>query len=487
MTYSGHIQPTITTPLIYPEVIHIQDAIMLPQLEGEEGINNLKWLIMECGGVHTMMYEEDFVFSPYFNKDTSAFYYYEHTGIVTHAVTVVGWDDNYSASNFKVTPPGDGAWIVKNSYGTEDYDKGYLYVSYYDTLFSKGYQIGYLIENTENYTKNYQTDLGGDIIFKTGANYAYKNNYQSIGKDLISAVGTYFHEKDQEYVIEIYINNILRLTQAGSARYMGFHTVKLAEELLINPGDNFTAVVKTTSVPLLNNSRTHHLPNTSFLNDGEGWKDLSNENFTASLKVYTKDLPSPKATELVASGLTTVYNNNDYLVVTLKDKNNNSIADVKIGISLNGVKYLTTDSKGQVKFSTKSVVPNKYNVKITFSGNDFYIKYSTNVKVVVKKATPKLAVAKKTFKKSLKVKKYVITLKNNKNKVMKNTKVALKVNKKTYNAKTNSKGKATFKITNLNKKGTFAAVVKYAGNKYYNAKAVKSNNCKVVFYYLLFL
>ena len=35
-----------------------------------------------------------------------------------HAVTIVGWDDNYSAKNFlkDKQPPADGAWIVRNSW-----------------------------------------------------------------------------------------------------------------------------------------------------------------------------------------------------------------------------------------------------------------------------------------------------------------------------------------------------------------------------------
>ncbi len=97
---------------------------------------------------------------------------------------------------------------------------------------------------------------------------------------------------------------------------------------------------------------------------------------------------------------------------------------------------------------------------------------SLNVKVTVKKATPKLTAKAKTFKKSLKTKKFSVTLKNNLNKVMKNTKVTLKVNKKTFTAKTTDKGVATFKITKLTKKGKYTATVKYAGSKYYNAKSV---------------
>lgn len=49
-----------------------------------------------------------------------------------HFVSIIGWDDNYSKNNFRTTPPGDGAWIVKNSWGARSGDKGYYYVSYYD-------------------------------------------------------------------------------------------------------------------------------------------------------------------------------------------------------------------------------------------------------------------------------------------------------------------------------------------------------------------
>lgn len=41
--------------------------------------------------------------------------YNSSTTILNHAVTIVGWDDNYSKSNFKQgeQPPHNGAWLVK--------------------------------------------------------------------------------------------------------------------------------------------------------------------------------------------------------------------------------------------------------------------------------------------------------------------------------------------------------------------------------------
>ena len=177
-------------------------------------------------------------------------------------------------------------------------------------------------------------------------------------------------------------------------------------------------------------------------------------------------------TQLSVSTVTTTYNVNKNLVVTLKDANGNPLSDVYVIVNLNGAKTYETDENGQIKVSTKGLAPKAYTAKITFNGNAKYNQATKSVKVTVKKATPKLTAKVKTFKQSVKTKKYTVTLKTNQNKVMKNTKLTLKVNGKTYYAKTNAKGQATFKITKLIKKGKFTATIKYAGSKYYTAKTV---------------
>ena len=196
------------------------------------------------------------------------------------------------------------------------------------------------------------------------------------------------------------------------------------------------------------------------------------------------------STKLTANDVTTTYNVNKDLVVTLKDANGVAINGAKISIDLNGVKTLTTDSNGQVKIATGSLAPNVYNAKIIFAGDDNYLESAITVKVTVekssqksdsgksttvKKQATKIIANNKNFKAKTKVKKYTVTLKTKAGKVINKVKLILKVKGKTITAKTNNKGKAIFKIKNLKKKGTFKATVTFKGNKNYKkvSKTVK--------------
>lgn len=197
-----------------------------------------------------------------------------------------------------------------------------------------------------------------------------------------------------------------------------------------------------------------------------------NGNFLASNNTADFNFTIPKvATQLSCAGVTTYYNVGKNLVVTLKDANGNVLANKMVTVNFIGKTYTkVTDANGQIIFKlSATLLPKTYLTTITFAGDETLINSSVATKVVVKKATVKMAASAKTFKKFLKTKKYSITLKNNLGKVMKNTKVTLKIKGKTFSAYTNSKGVATFKITKLTKKGKYTSYVKYAGSKYYNA------------------
>ena len=251
-------------------------------------------------------------------------------------------------------------------------------------------------------------------------------------------------------------------------------------DLLI--GDTFTVVATTTPEGLKvsfvpDDSGVYSIDengNVIALRDGEGsiLIKVGDDGIYAKNSTIVNVTVSKVPTEITANDVTTTYNSNKDLVITLKDSTGKALSGVKVTVDLNGAKTYTTDSNGQVKVPTKGLAPKTYTVKIAFNGNTKYVKSVKEVKVTVKKATPKITAKKKTFKATTKTKKYTITLKDNTGKAIKNAKVTLKVNGKTYKATTNSKGKATFKITKLNKKGTYKATVTYKGNKYYN-KATK--------------
>ena len=197
--------------------------------------------------------------------------------------------------------------------------------------------------------------------------------------------------------------------------------------------------------------------------------DANHNSVTKTVKITVNKIK----TKLTANAITTTYNVDDNLVITLKDNAGNVLSGVKVTVDLNGAKTYTTDNNGQVKVSTNGLTPKTYTAKITFNGNTYYNKSSKDVKVTVKKAKPLITAKAKTFKEKIKTKKYAITLKGNTGKAIKNAKVTLKVNGKTFTAKTNSKGKTTFKITNLNKKGKYKAVITYKRNAYYNTVSKK--------------
>ena len=189
--------------------------------------------------------------------------------------------------------------------------------------------------------------------------------------------------------------------------------------------------------------------NISGLNPGnyKATVNYSGDSNYMAFENITQISVSKAHTVISASSVTTVYNGNKNLLITLRDAKGNSLSGVRITVNLNGVKTYPTNKNGQAKVPTNGLAPKAYIAKITFDGNTTYGGSTKSVKVTVEKATLKLTAKAKTFKKSVKIKKYTVILKTNQNKVMKNT---------------------------MTKKGKFTAVVKFAGNKYYNAKTVNA-------------
>ena len=287
----GKISPTI----IGPGNIHVQDVVFNPRdCEIVNGDPSFKQAILKYGGLSCNVYgfEIEGASNEFYNDETHAQYAYNISS--NHVVCVVGWDDDYPKENFIATPPGDGAWICKNSWGTDFGDDGCYYVSYYDTTFAT-YRLdgfGFLFENTIPYNKNYRYDLDGiwEMLRSDDGNpITYLNEFEACGDDLIAAVGTYFDSQGVEYKVEIKVNGELVYTQEGVSPYFGYHTIKLDKYIPIKKGDNFSAAVTSNAMPYcyIKWNRPHYPSGLSYKFENGSLVDLYDKGMMACLKVYT--------------------------------------------------------------------------------------------------------------------------------------------------------------------------------------------------------
>ena len=195
--------------------------------------NEIKRAIIEQGAVSTSIYWDK---NSYANGKN--YYNYDHTSSANHAVVIVGWDNNYSKTNFKKIAPGDGAWIIKNSWGTSGGENGYYYVSYYDVrlapLNNPSSTYTFVLADSIKYDKNYQYDIPGqtDYLLNSSSSVWYKNKFTATDDEYLTAVSTYF-QKDTTWDLYIYVNDELKLIQSGNA-VASYSTIEL------NPNKNDT-------------------------------------------------------------------------------------------------------------------------------------------------------------------------------------------------------------------------------------------------------
>ena len=162
-----------------------------------EAIKTIKQMVASYGSVYAHVYMPSPIIDPTIPNKISP-NLYDNSKIANHAVSIVGWDDNYSATNFvstttSSTPAGNGAWLIKNSYGTKIYvdskgkiyyepaadrteyqmgNDGYFYVSYYDKEICQAVMAVDNVEpatdvNKYSYTKPGLAYLDGQLLSMT--------------------------------------------------------------------------------------------------------------------------------------------------------------------------------------------------------------------------------------------------------------------------------------------------------------------------------
>ena len=218
----------------------------------------VKQNIMKYGACGASYFDD----AKYYNVDypwytTERICTYTPSGTQTnHAITIVGWDDNYSRNNFgSYKPLSNGAWLCKNSWSERWSKEGYFWISYEDAPLSSGNAYFYDYGTVDQYDYNYQYDGGVADIYRTygETNDLYSANiYTATSNQTLEAIGYYTIDIAYDSTIMIYKNctnndpssGELVLTQQDNQLYAGFHTVKLDEEIYLDKDTTFSVVVR---------------------------------------------------------------------------------------------------------------------------------------------------------------------------------------------------------------------------------------------------
>ena len=230
---------------------HVQDVIFLPDMQGPLDYNLIKSAIQNYGAVHSVTFMADGI-NNYYNRTTKS-HYYDGNSSPNHEVAIVGWDDNFDKNNFTRIPPGDGAFIVKNSWGSTWGENGYFYVSYYDSNIGTKNSI-FTAESSNNYKYIYQYDpLGWTSTYGYNNQTCWCANIFTVkSEEILKAVSFYATDSNCNYEIYIYTNpNSGPLnqsgpvfTQSGVSTTAGYHTVRLNTGILLQANQKFSVVLK---------------------------------------------------------------------------------------------------------------------------------------------------------------------------------------------------------------------------------------------------
>ena len=259
-----------------------------------------KELIMKHGAIAVSIHSDPFKYNTinghytYYNTDKG-----KHTD---HEVLLAGWDDNFPRTNFEPEPSRNGAWLVKNSWGTmRGSEGGYFWMSYDQHTWGG---TAFIVERSNSRLKHYgYDDLGycGTAKFSWGANlFKTKTSREKLREAAFYAPSNNLH-------YELYVYDLgykfpaspvagkLAAAAKGSLKYPGYYTITLPESVSLKGSQYFSVVLKLSGgyMPVekvlakySENAQVNE-HESYFSRDGESWTDGITINSNACIKAYT--------------------------------------------------------------------------------------------------------------------------------------------------------------------------------------------------------
>ncbi len=210
--------------------------------------------------------DDDHPVTKYFNRYNWSHYTWQKQE-PNHRVCIVGWDDDYDTSNFQnsesKTPPGNGAWIVKQSAGAESEDQdfqnraawgivnedgehtGYFYLSYYDESLSDLVTFDFDLDATavaDSYADQYDFLTERDALVRSSDEpVSSANIFEAQGDMTLEALMCATYKENTTVTYQVYLldseattptaagHSTLACTVEATYPYGGYHRTALAE------------------------------------------------------------------------------------------------------------------------------------------------------------------------------------------------------------------------------------------------------------------
>ncbi|MBR5420132.1 MAG: Ig-like domain-containing protein [Lachnospiraceae bacterium] len=346
--------------------------------------SEVKEAIRENGAVGVSICASD----SFYNSSKNAFYCPVNYQ-TDHAIMLVGWDDDYPASNFKTNPDQNGAWLARNSWDTSSGASffTYFWLSYADESMEGAWVYEFDDTDYEN-QYSYDSQIHNLSYFPVSGRTFYSANIFTVkgrgeaSQELLKAIS--FEVPDTwaggtAYTAYVYTDLTNSSNPAsgtknkvaeGTVYYPGEYTIELSSPVLLNKGEKYSVVIESENGGSV--GMEYAISNWSFLNNSIGvqagqsyysytltsWKDCATDDYgdmgNVLISAYTDDMngsePVPKTISLTpASVKFTAKNETKQLSVTVTDTNGNSMSNPSLSFTSSNANVVTVSDTGLMK------------------------------------------------------------------------------------------------------------------------------------------
>jgi C1A family cysteine protease/putative cell wall-binding protein len=297
-------------------------------------ITGVKTALLENGAAAVAVCFEDSLLTgsdvDYYDNTNDALYD-PNADDTNHIVSIVGWDDSYSRTNFLegAQPEKDGAWLIKNSWGRYGNHDGYFWLSYEDAaLATENVSSFRTIPASEASDCLYQYDGGlGINCMKEPAGSSMSNVFTAGGDETLNSIELMTISDQTDVEVTVYTdvkdtptsgNLVSSATTDALIPIAGYHTISLVSPISLKAGTKFAVCVRQIpsaeddsfslcreSTGFLGSSYDGMIAEVSadpgesyYSTDGKNWTDIVSGGITDDGNFMLKALTDDSVTEI---------------------------------------------------------------------------------------------------------------------------------------------------------------------------------------------